>query len=157
MCFPFYLTEKYSQRTRAESVFHAALVVFSAIQIHETRSALVRTPDCDGSVDFVVCSTLCCSYSLTNSHVPLPRLVVARALCSEKWSIYSLQSRPLSRPRGLSCFSSCEHSTSNSGKQLASKLGGLRLTGPSWAVFRIVGANPAMKSQCFRYCCGLLS
>ena len=33
-------------------------------------------------------------------------------------------------------------------------LGGLKLTGPSWAVFRIVGANPALKSQCFRHCCG---
>jgi hypothetical protein len=38
----------------AVSVFHAALVVFAGIQIHETRAALVRTPNCDGSVDYVV-------------------------------------------------------------------------------------------------------
>lgn len=36
------------------SVFHAALVVFSGIQIHETKAALVRRPNCDGSVDYVV-------------------------------------------------------------------------------------------------------
>jgi hypothetical protein len=41
----------------ATSVFHAALVGFAAIQIHETKVALVRTPDCDGSVSFVVCPT----------------------------------------------------------------------------------------------------
>jgi hypothetical protein len=38
----------------AVSVFHAALVVFAGIQIHETKAALVRRSDCDGSVDYVV-------------------------------------------------------------------------------------------------------
>lgn len=36
------------------AVFHAALIVFAALQVHETRTALVRLQDCDGSVDFVV-------------------------------------------------------------------------------------------------------
>jgi hypothetical protein len=32
------------------------------------------------------------------------------------------------------------------------------LSGPSWAVFRIVGANPVMKSECFKYCyCPMLT
>jgi hypothetical protein len=38
----------------AVSVFHAALVVFAGIQIHETKAALVRTPNCDGTVNYVV-------------------------------------------------------------------------------------------------------
>jgi uncharacterized membrane protein (DUF373 family) len=36
-------------------IFHAALVVFAGIQIHETKAALVRRSDCDGSVDYVKC------------------------------------------------------------------------------------------------------
>jgi len=36
-------------------MFHVALVVFSTIQIHETKVALVRSPNCDGSVDYVRC------------------------------------------------------------------------------------------------------
>ena len=53
----FLFTREVSYRliTSDEAVFHVALVVFSAIQIHETRTALVRTPDCDGTVDYVVC------------------------------------------------------------------------------------------------------
>ncbi len=35
-------------------VFHAALIVFAGIQIHEAKSALVRKADCDGTVDYVV-------------------------------------------------------------------------------------------------------
>ena len=61
----------------AESVFHAALVVFSAIQIHETRTALVRRQNCDGSVDYVVCSTLCYSYWLT-THMCLSQVMWRR-------------------------------------------------------------------------------
>jgi hypothetical protein len=39
-------------------VFHVALVVFSAIQVHETRTALVTNPNCDGNVDYRVSSSL---------------------------------------------------------------------------------------------------
>ena len=38
----------------AMSAFHAALVVFAGIQIHETKTALVQTPNCDGAVNYVV-------------------------------------------------------------------------------------------------------
>jgi len=36
-------------------LFHVALVVFSAIQIHETKAALVQSPDCDYTVNFITC------------------------------------------------------------------------------------------------------
>jgi hypothetical protein len=52
------------------SVFHAALIFFAAVQIHETKTALVRLPDCDGTVNYVVCSTHHRSYGLSNSHLP---------------------------------------------------------------------------------------
>ena len=54
-------------------VFHVALVVFATIQIHETKAALVRLPNCDATVNYVVCLTLCYSYGFANSHVPLKR------------------------------------------------------------------------------------
>lgn len=62
-------------------MFHAALIVFATIQIHETKVALVRKPNCDGTNDFVVCFTLCCSYGLASSHVPLK-------LCGGKGTLY---------------------------------------------------------------------
>ncbi|KAF8654126.1 hypothetical protein AX16_003657 [Volvariella volvacea WC 439] len=36
-------------------VFHLAMLVFAALQIHQTRTALVTLGDCPGSVDFVNC------------------------------------------------------------------------------------------------------
>ena len=51
-------------------MFHLALLFFAAVQIHETKTALVRRPDCDGSDDYVVCSSLYRPYRLANSHVP---------------------------------------------------------------------------------------
>ena len=61
----------------AVSVFHAALVVFAGIQVHETRTALVRRTDCDGTVDYVVSgiSTLLCFHRL--SYFGRPAEVVA--------------------------------------------------------------------------------
>lgn len=84
------------------SVFHAALIFFAALQIHETKTALVRLPDCDGTVNFVVCSTHYHPHDLANSHVPLSSYVVALALCSKRWSIYSSLSRLQSHSPGLS-------------------------------------------------------
>jgi hypothetical protein len=51
-------------------VFHLALLFFAAVQIHETKTALVRLPNCDGTVNYVVCSTLYRPYRLANPHVP---------------------------------------------------------------------------------------
>jgi len=36
-------------------LFHLALVVFAALQVHETKIGLVTLSGCDGSVDFVRC------------------------------------------------------------------------------------------------------
>ncbi len=89
-------------RTSVGSVFHAALVVFAAIQIHETKTALVREPNCDGTVDYVVCSILYFPNGLANSHVPLSRDVVALALYTKRWSTSSSPSRLSLRSHGLS-------------------------------------------------------
>lgn len=43
-------------------VFHVALVVFAAIQVHETKAALVQFPNCDGSDNYVVCPTVIYSF-----------------------------------------------------------------------------------------------
>ena len=46
-------------------VFHVALVVFSAIQIHETRTALVQPDSCDqGNLTYVVCPSFIHSFNL---------------------------------------------------------------------------------------------
>ena len=37
------------------SVFHAALMVMAALQVHETRTALVLNPKADWTTDYVVC------------------------------------------------------------------------------------------------------
>ncbi|KAI0256681.1 hypothetical protein BJV78DRAFT_1166134 [Lactifluus subvellereus] len=36
-------------------LFHLALILFAAIQVHETKTALVQQPDCDGSDSYVSC------------------------------------------------------------------------------------------------------
>lgn len=54
VCLCFTRSASYALNVFAVLVFYAALVVFAGIQIHETRAALVRIPDCDGSVDYVV-------------------------------------------------------------------------------------------------------
>src|SRR6266436_6178764 len=85
VCFP-----SIDQGARCEltasvgSVFHASLVIFAAIQIHETKTALVRQPNCDSTVDYVVCSTLCYPYGLANSHVFLSSHAVALAPYTER-------------------------------------------------------------------------
>jgi hypothetical protein len=92
-------------------LFHAALVVFSAIQIHETRSALVQRPDCDGSVDFVTCGGKGTLYRKVE-HL----LIAVPAIIAAAWFIMLFFVRALYFEFG-------------------------------WAVFRIVGANPAMKTM----------
>ena len=52
-------------------MFHAALIVFAAIQIHETRVALVRRPNCDGTVSYVVCFIVSHFTALRTHLVPL--------------------------------------------------------------------------------------
>jgi hypothetical protein len=82
-------------------VFHLALVVFASIQIHETKTALVQQPNCDGSDDYVVCSPLIYSLGLEN-RFPLFRTAVARALYTRRWNIYSLPYHASLLSHGLS-------------------------------------------------------
>jgi hypothetical protein len=35
-------------------VFHAALIVMAALQVHQTRTAIVQQEGCDATVNFVV-------------------------------------------------------------------------------------------------------
>jgi len=92
-------------------LFHAALVVFAAIQIHETRTALVRRPDCDGSVDYVLCGGEGTLYRKVEHF-----LIAVPGIIAVSWFIMIFFVRALYYEFG-------------------------------WAVFRIVGANPALKTM----------
>lgn len=92
-------------------IFHVALVVFSAIQIHETKTALVRTPDCDGTVDYVTCGGPGTLYRKVEHLLLAVPIVIAAA-----WFIMIFFVR-----------------------ELYSEFG--------WAVFRLVGANRALKTM----------
>jgi len=92
-------------------MFHVALVVFSTIQIHETRVALVRSPNCDGSVDYVRCGGPGTLYRKVE-HL----LIAVPVVIGVSWLIMIFFVRALYNEFG-------------------------------WAVFRIVGANPAMKTM----------
>ncbi|KAF8478693.1 hypothetical protein DFH94DRAFT_66981 [Russula ochroleuca] len=92
-------------------VFHVALVVFATIQIHETKVALVRTPNCDGTVSFVTCGGKGTLYRKVE-HL----LIAAPGIIAAAWIVLIFFVRALYYEFG-------------------------------WAVFRIVGANPAMKTM----------
>ncbi|KAH9063453.1 hypothetical protein EDB87DRAFT_1603804 [Lactarius vividus] len=92
-------------------VFHAALVVFAAIQIHETKAALVRRPNCDGTVDYVTCGGRGTLHKKVEHFLIAVPCVIAAA-----WLVMVFFVRALYYEFG-------------------------------WAIFRIVGANPAMKTM----------
>ncbi|KAI0006018.1 hypothetical protein BJV74DRAFT_801610 [Russula compacta] len=92
-------------------VFHAALIVFAAIQIHETRVALVRRSNCDATVSYVTCGGSGTLYkSVEHLLFAVPGIIAAA------WIIMIFFVRALYYEFG-------------------------------WAVFRIVGANPVMKTM----------
>jgi len=92
-------------------LFHAALIFFAAVQIHETKTALVRRPDCDGTVDYVSCGGPGTLYRKVE-HL----LIAAPATIAAAWFILIFFVRALYFEFG-------------------------------WAIFRVVGANPAMKTM----------
>jgi len=92
-------------------VFHVALVVFATIQIHETKAALVRLPNCDATVNYVRCGGRGTLYRKVEHY-----LVAVPAIIAAAWIILIFFVRALYYEFG-------------------------------WAVFRIVGANPAMKTM----------
>ncbi|TFY72715.1 hypothetical protein EVG20_g296 [Dentipellis fragilis] len=92
-------------------LFHMALIVFAAIQVHETRTALVTLPDCDGSVSFVNCGG---AHTLFRKVEPF--LIVTPCIIAASWLVMMWFVRTLYAEFG-------------------------------WAIFRVVGANPAMKTM----------
>lgn len=91
--------------------FHAALVLFAAIQIHETKSALVQRSDCDYTVDYVRCGGHGTLYRKVE-HL----LFAVPGIIAAAWVVLILFVRALYYEFG-------------------------------WAIFRVVGANPAMKTM----------
>ncbi|KAI0065358.1 hypothetical protein BV25DRAFT_1913422 [Artomyces pyxidatus] len=92
-------------------MFHLALVAFAAIQVHETKAALVRFQDCDGSFSFVNCGG---PHTLFRKVEPF--LIVVPCIIAAAWFVMVFFVRALYIEFG-------------------------------WAIFRVVGANPAMKSM----------
>ncbi|KAI9466195.1 hypothetical protein BJY52DRAFT_1201837 [Lactarius psammicola] len=92
-------------------VFHAALLVFAGIQIHETKAALVRQPNCDGDDDYVTCGGPGTLYRKVE-HL----LIAVPCIIAAAWFVMVFFVRALYYEFG-------------------------------WAIFRIVGANPAMKTM----------
>jgi len=92
-------------------VFHVALVVFATIQIHETKAALVRLPNCDATVNYVRCGGRGTLYRKVEHF-----LIAVPAVIAASWFVMIFFVKALFHEFG-------------------------------WAVFRIVGANPAMKTM----------
>ncbi|KAH9180534.1 hypothetical protein EDB89DRAFT_2120712 [Lactarius sanguifluus] len=92
-------------------VFHSALLVFAAIQVHETKAALVRIPNCDGTDDYVLCGGRGTLYRKVE-HL----LITVPCIIAAAWLVMIFFVRALYYEFG-------------------------------WAIFRIVGANPAMKTM----------
>jgi hypothetical protein len=92
-------------------LFHAALVFFAALQIHETKTALVREPNCDGTVDFIRCGGPGTLFRKVE-HL----LIAVPCIIAAAWFIIIFFVRALYFEFG-------------------------------WAIFRVVGANPIMKTM----------
>ncbi|KAF8503574.1 hypothetical protein F5888DRAFT_1004223 [Russula emetica] len=92
-------------------LFHAALIFFAAVQIHETKTALVQQANCDGTVNYVLCGGPGTLFKKVE-HL----LIAVPATIAVAWVILIFFVRALYFEFG-------------------------------WAIFRVVGANPAMKTM----------
>ncbi|KAI0054055.1 hypothetical protein FA95DRAFT_1551854 [Auriscalpium vulgare] len=92
-------------------MFHLALIVFAAIQVHETKAALVRLPNCDGSVSYVNCGGKHTLFKKVEPLLIVVPCVIAGSFFALLWFV----------------------------RALYYEFG--------WAIFRVVGANPAMKTM----------
>lgn len=61
-------------------IFHVALMVFAALQVHQTRTALVTSGDCSGDVDYIKCGG-----PNTLWKKILPFLIVAPCVIGASW------------------------------------------------------------------------
>lgn len=67
------------------SVFHAALIVMAALQVHQTHTALVSLGGCPASVDFVVCTpTMICQVPEDNLQTEMRW---TRNIMASNWTI----------------------------------------------------------------------
>ncbi|OBZ75710.1 hypothetical protein A0H81_04380 [Grifola frondosa] len=92
-------------------IFHLALLVFAALQVHETRTALVTDPDATWMTDYVNGGG-----AGTLWQKVLPFLIVAPVVIGVAWLVMLFYVRQLYYEFG-------------------------------WAIFHVVGANPAMKTM----------
>jgi hypothetical protein len=148
------LLSKYSVRYVALSdsvnshlVFHAALIICAALQVYETKTALVTLDDCDGTYNYVVrrgaiavpesftwCyTTQICGGAGTLWAKVKPLLIVAPCILTISWFFMLFFIKKLFEEFGLD-------------KALLGRY--LQLIWcHSWAIFHVVGANPKMKSE----------
>ncbi len=128
------------------SGFHLALVVFAAIQIHETRAALVSTTSNSWIVSLLHLFVRCYNANLSKTgsgpgslwRKVLPYLIVTPVIIAASWISLLFWVRELYFEFGWVLY------------LLIFECG---LTHQDrWAIFHVVGANPAMKStlQCMK-------
>lgn len=132
------------------AVFHIALMVAAAIQIRETKTALVTMGDCDGSVNYAVSNCcalwwwciiyhLCAFLELWRKRYTFPTcwtFPYCCALCHCCILVrHDFLDQTVVRRIWVSCsVISCSASF---------------IYQVSWAIFHVVGANPKMKSRIF--------
>lgn len=97
-------------------VFHLALLVFAALQIHQTETALVTLGDCLGSENYVVGGVL--FMSRVGIHVGF-RTVAALDLYGRRSNLSLLSRHASSLHHGLSCCSGSRNCMPSLGKNFA--------------------------------------
>ncbi|KAF9052619.1 hypothetical protein BJ165DRAFT_1441405 [Panaeolus papilionaceus] len=63
-------------------IFHVALMIFAALQVHQTRTALVTQPDCDGTTNFITCGGPGTLWAQVE-----PLLIVAPCVIAASWFV----------------------------------------------------------------------
>ena len=66
-------------------VFHLALMVAAALQVRQTKTALVTRPNCDGNVDYIVRTSI---LNLNDGLSPCYRNVVDLILSGGRLSLF---------------------------------------------------------------------
>jgi len=92
-------------------IFHAALIVMAALQVHQTHTALVVLPNCDATVNYIKCDGPGTLWRKVE-----PFLIVTPCILAGSWLVLIFWI-----------------------KELYGEFG--------WAIFRVVGANPKMKTM----------
>ncbi|KAF4615227.1 hypothetical protein D9613_003035 [Agrocybe pediades] len=80
-------------------LFQGALIVFAALQVHQTRTALVITPDCDSQTSYVNCGGSGTLWSQIQ-----PFLIVAPVIIGTSWFVMLFTIRKLYGEFGWAIF-----------------------------------------------------